>query len=728
MKPKSTRKNPSVQTPCSAITTITMMFMKTRLILLFVIAVCGALTSTVAFSQTVYTWTNNAVGDLGTASNWNPNGVPGIGSGTVAGDTMLFDGQSQGRVSATSNTGAQTGSSVGNPLAGIYVHLTANQINPVLFYTTVADSASSGIRFHSLSFDAGSGGFTMGTGSTTNCLDTLWGTSNPSTQGLTNNSAIPAVINLDVRWRLGAGGAHTFVFSGTGDWYITNDIANVNGAASLVQKDGSGTMYWTAGHNSYWGTETVIASPLTISGGTLVLLSSGLFPATTTINMSSNGAPALLEFNVVGGSQTIANAIGGSGSVQVNNGTLTLSGGNSYTGNTILSGGELVANHAESPGASGPLGNGGTISFIGGTLGFTVNDTADYSSRFSTNDNQAYSFDTGGQSVTFSNGLTSSGGTLAKLGQGTLALFGTNTYTGNTTVGAGRLVFGGPKTGTGNITVQDGATLAVTDTGTPVQPGALALGTSGGATLGFYNINSTTTAPLAVGTLSSAGTVTINVNSGNFTVGQSYPLFSWNTGVAPAVKLGILNGYIGTLSTNGNSIQVNVSGTAYVWTGDGNGNWDFTSTDNWQQNGVAAVYQDGVPVVFDDTASIPVVTLNATVMPSSVTINNNSQDYLMYGYSTFNVAGPTGLTKQGANTFQISGGNNTYTGVTTLSGGTLSVSALANGGLPSDIGAATSDATNLVFDGGTLDVTGGSVDIDRLFTLSLPLPSSLGPR
>ena len=91
----------------------------------------------------------------------------------------------------------------------------------------------------------------------------------------------------------------------------------------------------------------------------------------------------------------------------------------------------------------------------------------------------------------------------------------------------------------------------------------------------------------------------------------------------------------------------------------------------------------------------------------------------MYGYSTFNVAGPTGLTKQGASTLQISGGNNTYTGVTTLSGGTLSVSALANGGLPSDIGAATSDATNLVFDGGTLDVTGGSVDIDRLFTLSL---------
>ena len=95
--------------------------------------------------------------------------------------------------------------------------------------------------------------------------------------------------------------------------------------------------------------------------------------------------------------------------------------------------------------------------------------------------------------------------------------------------------------------------------------------------------------------------VTVNINSGNFTVGQSYPLFSWNTGVAPAVKLGILNGYIGTLSTNNNTIQVNISGTAYIWSGAGDGNWDLSSTGNWMQNGSPAVYKDGVPVVFDDT-------------------------------------------------------------------------------------------------------------------------------
>ena len=165
---------------------------------------------------------------------------------------MDFEGQTTGPVFATSNGGSQTGSSVGGITAGLYVHLGASQVNRVTLYTTVASGNSSGLRFNSMLFDAGSGGFTMGTGSTTNCLDTVWGTTNPEVQGLTNNSANPAIINLDVRWRLGAGGQHTFVFGGTGDWYVTNDIANQNGGSTLVQKDGPGNMYWTHGNNAFW--------------------------------------------------------------------------------------------------------------------------------------------------------------------------------------------------------------------------------------------------------------------------------------------------------------------------------------------------------------------------------------------------------------------------------------------------------------------------------------------
>jgi autotransporter-associated beta strand protein len=72
-------------------------------------------------------------------------------------------------------------------------------------------------------------------------------------------------------------------------------------------------------------------------------------------------------------------------------------------------------------------------------------------------------------------------------------------------------------------------------------------------------------------------------------------------------------------------------------------------------------------------------------------------------------------------------GSNAYTGSTTLSGGILSVTSLANGGTtatnglgdsPSGIGASNNGASNLVFDGGTLQYTGPAASTDRLFTIT----------
>ena len=713
----------------------TLPFMKARLTMLrLLILLCGIFAvTTAAFGQatgnafqTNFTWVAAGANlDLGTSTNWSPVGVPrpsaqsgAAGASTDYGDIMAFDGQTAGPVFPTSNAGAQAGSSVGGTTAGLYVRLTANQTNPVTFHTTVSGSASSGLRFNSMVVDAGAGAFTLGKNSTTNCLDTVWGTSNPSGQGITNNSANPVTIMPDVRWRYGAGGAHTITFGGTGDFNITNDLANVNGAATLVAKDGSGTMYWTAGHNAFWGTITLVSTPMTISGGTLVLKSGALFPATTTIN--NNGVALVLDApasSQAGGAQTISSAVNGTGNLQVNNGTLTLSGANTFSGNISLSGGSLVANRAENFGVNGPLGNGGLISFTGGTLVFSSVNQYDYSPRITNSASQSFRFDTAGQNVTFTNVLASTSGTLTKLGSGTLTLSGANTYDGATTVSAGKLVIQGSQ-GNGAITVSNSAALGVNQGGSQITPASLTVGTSSSATLEFNNVSSTSTAAISTGPVSVGGPITINVNSGSFLIGSSYPLLTF-TGTAPGVSLGTLVGAGGNLTTNGSTIQLNITSLAFVWSGLNNNSWDITTANDWKVNGLAQVFANGGTALFDDTITTANtnVVLNSPVSPASVTVNNSTKPYSITSAGVNLITGAGGLTKNASSSLTLAGGVNTYTGPTTLNGGITSVGVLASGGSPSDIGQAGSAAANLVLNGGTLQYTGAGATIDRLFTL-----------
>ena len=215
------------------------------------------------------------------------------------------------------------------------------------------------------------------------------------------------------------------VATGT-DLLVTGVLANGGGGLSNgLTKIGAGTMTLTAA-STYTGATT-------INGGALQLGNGGaggsLYSLGAIIN---NGTLAFNRSNTVTQGADFGMAISGSGAiVQEGPGTTVLTGSNSHSGGTMLSGGTLKLGNANALGT-------GALTVNGGTLDLNSN------------------------SITVAE-LNGAGGTITSTGSGAMTLAttiasGTSTYAGNIANGSGAMAL--TKSGSGTLLLSGSLTMA----------------------------------------------------------------------------------------------------------------------------------------------------------------------------------------------------------------------------------------------------------------------------
>jgi autotransporter-associated beta strand protein len=127
-----------------------------------------------------------------------------------------------------------------------------------------------------------------------------------------------------------------------------------------------------------------------------------------------------------------------------------------------------------------------------------------------------------------------------------------------------------------------------------------------------------------------------------------------------------------------------------VWTGAGSDYWDVNISLNWSNGFMPDRFANGDSATFDDSSMASTVNIVGTVVPSSIT-ENAFTDYTFTGSGQ--ISGSGGLTKNGAGSLTIvNPSGNTYTGISTVNGGTLFVDSgiispsIVNGGTIGGIG------------------------------------------
>jgi autotransporter-associated beta strand protein len=558
---------------------------------------------------------------------------------------------------------------------------------------------------------------------------TLTGVTNSgSGSNLVNNIAAPKTLTLgNIVIHQSTTTAYGVTIAGSGNTVINGVIANGGSSSNVfkVSNVGSGTTTLT-GANTYTGGTTVNsgtlilsgsgtlgggAAPLTMSGGMLDLggttnrtvgAVSILYPANfgdTIANGSLTGtsyAASIPSGNAIVSANLLAS--GSAGMAKSGIGMLTLSGANTYIGATTVSAGTLVLKNQNAVQNSTLTMAGGGSSLVfdssvggnaftfGGLAAASTGAGYDIALQNNALSPAAIALTVGGNNAnTTYAGVLSAGGSLTKVGAGALSLSGANTYSGGTNVNAGAVSFlnVAAKPSTGNIVVAASATLG--------------LGVKD-FDVGYFSTTDVDNL-FANNFVDNLSNVTQHTATSNVGIDTSAGIFVYSSNT-PAVTKGLVKLGANTLTLTGTNLH---TGPTVI-----NAGTLSVSADSNLGNANALVFDGGTLQV---TGTALTSYASGSIGTHAVTQNADKTIGLDIADSsnTFIVSevlsqGSGGLTKAGAGGLTLSG-NNTYSGGTTLSAGTLNINAQGTGATNSAIGTGM-----LTITGGTIDATGGPID------------------
>ncbi len=503
-------------------------------------------------------------------------------------------------------------------------------------------------------------------------------------------------VTISTQWGSSTGSTWTNAANWTGPVPDGAGVAAIFATSPGLTASGTVTLdgNHTVGTLTFNNTASYTIAPGT--GGTLTIDNSGAASAPGftvqagdhSISAPINATAGGLTFNTASGTHlTISGAISGIGGlVNSGSGTVILSSPNTFTGNTLLTGGTLQLTNAlalqnstldtgTAAGAAIDL-NGLNIT-LGGLQGSQNLDLK----------GGAISIGNNNANTTFSAALTNSAGTgsIVKIGSGTLSLAAAGTYNGATTINAG--------------TLQENIAGAV--------PNSSAITLAGGTL--SYNFTNLANNPSNLVTLTADSAIAVTTgNQTNFAgalTGNNHTLSKTGAGTL----------YLGTAASSvSNVAAINV--LAGSLGSDGN-------TTGWGGASVPVNVSDGASVRINNNTTMPnLITLNGTVTGSGGLLKEGgaagggfsgaitlSTDSGIGGSANFtlsgNITGPGGLVKLGASTITLTSTTSDYSGLTTVNAGTLQLG--ADNAIP-----ANGDIT--VASGATLDLNGKNQTVDQL--------------